>query len=124
MCAPSAGAGDGTARLSADANERREQLDAPETGLVDLGRRALGDDLRVGVHGLALLHAAARNAGRLEPLDPLVRPSASANAARDPCGQLLLGSEDRRLVGDEVGRVDRRVVEAEERRGTPAAARG
>ena len=63
MCAPSDWCGRRAAHFSADANERREQLEAPETLLVDATHEPLGDDLRIRVHGLALLHAAARHAG-------------------------------------------------------------
>ena len=84
----------------------------------------LGDDLRVGVDALALLHAPARHAGRLEPLEPRrdrllarTRRAIAAVSSRLPASTAL-------VVGNEVRRVDRRVVEPEQRRGTLVAARG
>ncbi len=114
MSAPSAGAARGAGRSPAGADERGEQVDLPETGLGDTPDQALCDDLWIGVHALALLDASARHAGRLEPLEPR-RGRLLRKRARDRRRQIPLHREDALVFWSDVRRLDRRIVETEQR---------
>ena len=122
---PRAGAAGRSVRLAAHSHERREQVDLAEARLRRRGRRgasattcgsdAIASRCCTGPHGTPA------DSSTVEPLgDATARRTRRAIGSRE----LLLRGERAGVVRDEVGRVDRRVLEAEERRGTLVAARG